>query len=115
MNPRLVPLNDIEGLREGGVGYPESIDGWRWLYRCRHERGLASAFVKLGRRVLVDVPTFIELSLKPQPILTDATCFRREKDDKPGRTLSCAGEREKRNARSEPRSAASPTRIARRR
>jgi hypothetical protein len=57
----LVPITDIEAFRASGIAYPKTIDGWRWLYRCRHERGLDGAFVKAGRRVLVDIPRYLEL------------------------------------------------------
>jgi hypothetical protein len=59
--PTIVPLTDIDRLREAGIEYPSTVDAWRWLYRCRHERGMAAAFLRSGRRVLVDVPRYIEL------------------------------------------------------
>jgi len=55
----LVPLTDIESLRAAGVAYPSTVHSWRWLYRHREERGLAGAFRRVGRRVLVDVPAFL--------------------------------------------------------
>lgn len=57
----IVPLTDTERLKALGAEYPETLDGWRWAYRCRHERGIADAFLRQGRRVLVDVPRYLEL------------------------------------------------------
>jgi hypothetical protein len=58
-SPLLVPLTDITGLRAAGIHYPETVDGWRWAYRVRAERGLERAFVRQGRRVLVDIPAYL--------------------------------------------------------
>jgi hypothetical protein len=55
----LVPLTDIDALRAAGVAYPSTVYSWRWLYRHREERGLACAFRRVGRRVLVDVPAYL--------------------------------------------------------
>ncbi len=57
--PTLVPLTDLESLRAAGIQYPETVDGWRWLYRVRAERGMERAFRRVGRRVLVDVPAYL--------------------------------------------------------
>ncbi len=56
----LVPLVDLDGLRAAGIHYPKTVDGWRWAYRTRHERGLDNAFKRQGRRIVVDVPAYIE-------------------------------------------------------
>ena len=58
----LIPITDTEALRSAGVGYPISEHAWRWLYRNREERGLDTAFVRVGRRILVDVPRYVELA-----------------------------------------------------
>lgn len=60
--PTIVPLTDIDRLRAAGIEYPGTLDAWRWLYRCRRERGMQDAFLRQGRRVLVDVPRYIELA-----------------------------------------------------
>lgn len=57
----LIPIIDRERLIAAGIVYPDTIDSWRWLYRKRHERGLDDAFCRVGRRILVDVPVFLEL------------------------------------------------------
>lgn len=59
--PELVLITDLEAQKRAGVTYPTTVDAWRWMYRNREERGLAEAFVKNGRRVLVDIPKFMEL------------------------------------------------------
>jgi hypothetical protein len=64
--PTLIPLNNAAALQQAGILYPETEDGWRWLYRQRKERGLSAAFVRMGRRVLVDVPRYLELA-RSQP------------------------------------------------
>lgn len=58
--PTIVPLTNIDALRRL-VGYPETVDAWRWAYRRRHERGLDGAFIRQGRRILVDVPRYLDL------------------------------------------------------
>jgi hypothetical protein len=58
----LIPLSSIAELHAAGISYPKTVDAWRWLYRCRVERGLDRAFVRIGRRILVDVPKFVELA-----------------------------------------------------
>lgn len=54
-SPILLPLTDLDGLRAAGLAYPSSVDGWRWLYRVRRERGVEDGFRRIGRRILVDV------------------------------------------------------------
>jgi hypothetical protein len=48
-----IPITDLDALRERGIAYPKTVDGWRWLHRNREQRGLADAFVRVGRRVCV--------------------------------------------------------------
>lgn len=48
-----IPITDLEALRERGITYPSTVDGWRWAWRHRQERGLQDAFVRVGRRVCV--------------------------------------------------------------
>lgn len=55
----LIPLTDIEALHEAGVKYPATVDGLRWLYRIRAQRGMERAFRRVGRRVLIDVPAYL--------------------------------------------------------
>jgi hypothetical protein len=62
MSLHILPLTDVAALREAGIGYPSTEHSWRWLYRNRIDRGLELAFIRVGRRVLVDVPRFLELA-----------------------------------------------------
>lgn len=55
----IIPLTDLQGLREAGIAYPDTEHAWRWLFRMRTERGLEKAFVRIGRRVCVDVPRYL--------------------------------------------------------
>jgi hypothetical protein len=64
---QLVPLTDLAALRAAGVLYPTTVDGWRWLFRVRNERGLGRAFRRIGRRVLVDVPSYMD-AVRDQPL-----------------------------------------------
>jgi hypothetical protein len=64
--PTLVPLTDINSLSAAGIEYPKTVDGWRWLYRVRAERGMERAFRRVGRRVLVDVPAYLA-AVREQP------------------------------------------------
>jgi hypothetical protein len=61
MAPMLIPLTDLESLREAGIAYPKTVHAWRWLFRHRHERGLDKAFCRVGRRILLDVARYVEL------------------------------------------------------
>lgn len=57
----LIPIADTEALRAAGISYPSTEHSWRWLYRQRHERGLAGAFRRVGKRVLVDTEEYVRL------------------------------------------------------
>ncbi len=57
----LIPISDGHALREAGVLYPSTTESWRWLFRRRAERGVGEAFVRVGRRILVDTDRLIEL------------------------------------------------------
>lgn len=59
--PILIHITDLDALRDVGIYYPRTVDGWRWLFRTRHERGLERAFLRVGRRIVVDVPVFLEV------------------------------------------------------
>ena len=55
-----VRLNDTSRLTAAGL--PWSTYGRaQWAFRKRHENGLASAFARQGRNVLVNVPKALEL------------------------------------------------------
>ena len=58
MTDLLIPLTDVEALKAAGIHYPATENAWRWCYRHRHARGLASAFKLNGRRIVVDVDAF---------------------------------------------------------
>lgn len=63
MSPQLVPLNKPDQLKAAGVPF-ETEHQARWAERQSHENGLAGAFVRIGRRVFIDVPKFHELVRK---------------------------------------------------
>lgn len=63
----LIAMTDLSALRAAGINYPHTEHAWRWLYRRRHERGFAGAFRRVGRRVLVDVPAFLD-AIRSQPV-----------------------------------------------
>jgi hypothetical protein len=104
----LVPLTDLAAFRECGIVYPSTVNQWRWVYRCRHERGLTAAFCHAGRRVLVDVPAFIELSRKPPPALAAAKSLPHAGDGEPQITVTRAVVSKAKNPRKAP-----PTRPSR--
>ncbi len=62
--PKIVALTDLASLRAAGIAYPDTEHAWRWLYRKRVERGLDAAFMRQGRRILVNVELFIKLMTK---------------------------------------------------
>lgn len=57
----LIPMHDIDALREAGVHYPATPESWRWLFRTRSERGVEDAFCRCGRRILVDTEVLLSL------------------------------------------------------
>ncbi len=59
--PSVVPLADIEKYaRAAGIVYPKTVQGWRWLYRFRQERGMEKCFLRVGRRIMVVLPAYRE-------------------------------------------------------
>jgi hypothetical protein len=48
--PIIVYLTEPARAREFGLPWTTE-DSARWDYRCRHERGTARAFVRIGKRV----------------------------------------------------------------
>ena len=60
-NPTLIPITDVANLQAAGIVYPATEHGWRWLYRQRHVRGLEDAFLRIGRRIVIDPTRYIEL------------------------------------------------------
>ena len=67
----LVELTNLAALQAAGIHYPRTVHAWRWLFRCRKERGLELAFIRVGRRVLVDPPRYLELIRSPTPSHTN--------------------------------------------
>jgi hypothetical protein len=62
----LLELSDLAGQRAAGIGYPTTVNAWRWLYRKRRERGLENAFRTIGRRVLLDPQAYLS-AVREQP------------------------------------------------
>jgi hypothetical protein len=54
----LIPLNDCRLFKNAGFEYPSTESQARWLFRQRHSNGLAGAFVRIGRRVFIDLEQF---------------------------------------------------------
>jgi len=61
MAPVLVPITDLAAMREAGIIYPSTVNGFRWLFRKRYERGLEDAFRRVGRRILLDTERYLQL------------------------------------------------------
>lgn len=55
-----IPINNPAATQAAGITYPNTENGWRWLYRCRRERGLEHCFLRVGRRVLVDPQAYLQ-------------------------------------------------------
>ena len=55
-----IPINNPEATQAAGIAYPATENGWRWLYRCRGERGLDHCFLIIGRRILVDPQAYLD-------------------------------------------------------
>jgi hypothetical protein len=50
---QLIPITQPGRMLQAGLPF-ESVDAARWCYRKAEERGLARAFVRIGRRMFVD-------------------------------------------------------------
>lgn len=57
---QLIPLNKPAEAKAAGIPV-ETEDQLRWMERTAEEKGLAEAFVRIGRRVFVDPAKFHEL------------------------------------------------------
>ncbi len=60
MPPQLIPLNKPDEFKAAGVPFTTEHQA-RWAERQSRQNGLAGAFVRIGRRVFLDVPKFHEL------------------------------------------------------
>ena len=67
-----IPINDPAATRAAGIAYPNTENGWRWLYRCRRERGLEHCFLKVGRRILVDPQAYLDALAEQRQVPTSA-------------------------------------------
>lgn len=63
----LIPMTDGPALAAARVHYPSTLESWRWLYRQRRERGVEEAFVRVGRRILVDTDRLLDLMRQGGP------------------------------------------------
>ena len=61
MQPQLIRITDLDGLKAAGLPF-KSVDSARWCERTAHEKGLAAAFVRIGKIVLVDPAKFHQLA-----------------------------------------------------
>jgi hypothetical protein len=57
---QLIPLTDPDRMLDAGLPFG-TTDSARWCFRTAAERGLAAAFVRIGRRIYVDPDKFHEL------------------------------------------------------
>jgi hypothetical protein len=58
---QLIPLTKPAEAKAAGVPV-ETADQLRWLERTADEKGLRSAFIRIGRRVYLDPARFHELA-----------------------------------------------------
>lgn len=56
----LIPLTDPAQMLAAGLPF-RTTDSARWCFRHREQRGVASAFVRIGRRVYIDPDEFHRL------------------------------------------------------
>jgi len=61
MQPKLIRITDLAALKAEGLPF-KSVDAARWCQRTAHEKGLADAFVRIGKAVHVDPAKFHELA-----------------------------------------------------
>jgi hypothetical protein len=57
---QIIYLTEISKAQAAGLPW-QSVDAARWDYRMRHERGTASAYLRIGNRVAVDPGRYHEL------------------------------------------------------
>jgi hypothetical protein len=57
---QLIPLNKPDEAKAAGIPV-DTEDQLRWMERTAEEKGLAEAFVRIGRRVFIDPRKFHEL------------------------------------------------------
>jgi len=60
MTETLIPLNRPAEAKAAGIPV-ETEDQLRWMQRTAPQKGLAAAFVRIGRRVFIDPRKFHEL------------------------------------------------------
>ena len=60
---QLIPINEISALKAAGLPFITEHQV-RWTERTADDKGLRSAFVRIGRRVFVDPEKFHELARK---------------------------------------------------
>jgi hypothetical protein len=65
MQAQLIPLNKPAEAKAAGIPV-ETEDQLRWLQRTAEEKGLTSAFIRIGRRVYLDPVKFHELVRQPK-------------------------------------------------
>ena len=65
MQPQLIPLTDIASLKTAGLPW-KTVDQVRWAFRKRHENGLADAFRRQGKTILV-IPERAHELIRSQP------------------------------------------------
>lgn len=59
LHSKLIPLHKTELYAPNGLPW-ETVDQARWAFRHREENGLAPAFKRIGKSILIDVPAFHE-------------------------------------------------------
>lgn len=57
---QLIPLTDVDRMQAAGLPFP-TTDSARWCHRHAEDRGLADAFIRIGKRIYIDPDRFHEL------------------------------------------------------
>ena len=60
MSQQLIPLTRPERFEAAGLPF-ETEHAARWAFRQAEHNGLSGAFVKIGRRIYIDVDRFHDL------------------------------------------------------
>lgn len=60
--PQIIPFTSIDALKAAGIHYPSTRPQLDWMFRTRHENGLADAFAVINGRKLFKPQRYLELT-----------------------------------------------------
>lgn len=61
MTIELIEFGQVDELKKIGIMYPNTVCQLQWMFRRRHENGLAEAFAEVGGRKLFKPKKYLEI------------------------------------------------------